>query len=211
MIKTKGQHFRHLKLDERRPSRLWDPVWPGSQLASGWQTPVKIVWSFGHRNLQKCHETKLHISLWNVVWKKKLNWIIILYRSPTHRGCFAPFLRNQVSGKTYAATRSMLSKEPWLDRDLQDYTGLDDDAEEENRFSVWGGREVVSLPDVDEGERQSAWADPLHGELCRLQPHWHIQWAWGPHPPARDPGNLKQKQRHSAVPSCANQIPLTQW
>ena len=64
----------------------------------------------------------------------------------------------------------MLSKEPWLDRDLQDYLGLDDDDEEENHLSVQGGREVVSFPDVDEGERQSAWADPLHGELCRLHP-----------------------------------------
>ena len=91
MIKTKGQHFRHLKLDERRPLRLRDPVWPGSQLASGWQNPSQDCLKFRPQKSTKCHETKLHISLWNIVWKKKLNWIIILYRSPTHRGCFAPF------------------------------------------------------------------------------------------------------------------------
>ena len=71
--------------------------------------------------------------------------------------------------------------------------------------------QVVSLPDVDDGKRQSAWADLLHGELCRLQPHRHIQWAQGPRPPARDTGNLKRKQSHSAVPSRANQSPLIQW
>ena len=124
---------------------------------------------------------------------------------------FRLFPRNRVPGKNLCSPRSMLSKELRLDRDLQDYTGLDDNAEEENHFLDQGDQEVVSLPDKDEGERQSAWADPLHGELSRLQPHRHIQWAWGPHPSACNPGNLKQEQRHSAIPSYTNQIPLTQW
>ena len=76
--------------------------------------------------------------------------------------------------KLYADTRSMLSKQSWLDRDLHDYSGLDDDDEKENHLKVRGDQEVVSFPDVIEGERQSE-LTYLHGEPCRLQPYRHIQ------------------------------------
>ena len=64
----------------------------------------------------------------------------------------------------------MQSKEPRLDRDSPDYSGLDDDAEEENRFSARGSQETVSLPNVDDGERQPAWADLLHGDNVACSP-----------------------------------------
>ena len=50
---------------------------------------------------------------------------------------------------------------------------------------------------------------PAAWRQCRLHLHRPIQCARGPCPSARDPGNLKWKQTHSAVPSRAKHSPLT--